>query len=171
MAKIQLQIINPERYFEGIINVIKKEYKTKNIIYVTTNRPFNLIKNSLLGKGINTDKILFVDCISKYIKEKKKTENDNCILIGSPQNLTAISIAVDEATKIIKGKKILLLDSLSVLLIYNDANTISKFSNFLMNKMRASDVDTIVMALESDSDKDVIKQIESFADVVKRGVK
>ena len=57
----------------------------------------------------------------------------------------------------------------TIIVVKNDSNTIGKFSNFLLNKMRASDVDTIMLALESDADKNIIKQIESFSDEVKGG--
>lgn len=86
----------------------------------------------------------------------------------SPQSLTYIGIAINESVKRLSGEKVLLLDSLSTLLIYNDANAIAKFSNFLINTMRSLDVDTSILALESDINKDTIKQIESFADEVKR---
>jgi hypothetical protein len=119
-------------------------------------------------KGINLNKILFIDCISQQLKEKTKNA-DNCVFINSPQNLTAISIAVNEAIRSISGKRMLFFDSLSILLIYNDAITLGKFSNFILNKMRASDVDMILLALESDTSKDIIKQIETIADVVEGG--
>jgi len=104
------------------------------------------------------------------LKEKPKEVN-NCVFINSPQNLTAISIAVNEAIKSMKGKRMLFFDSLSILMIYNDASTLGKFSNFLLNKMRASDVDTVMIALESDTSKDIVKQIGSIADEVKGGTK
>ena len=168
MAKVILNIMDPNKYFDGIVKILKKNPSQKNVIYVTTNKPYATIVNSLKSKSIKTENILFIDCISKQIKQDTSKEADNCIYIGSPQNLTAISIAVNESIKSMKGKKMLLLDSLSILLIYNDANTIGKFSNFLLNKMRAADVDTVVLALESDANKDIIKQIESFVDEVQK---
>lgn len=166
MSNIVLSVIKPEKYFEGVMKLLGKE-KSKNIIYVTTNKPYSFLVNSFKKKRINPDKIFFIDCISKQVN-KNIEKAENCVFIGSPQNLTSLSIAVNEAISNIKGKKILFLDSLSVLLVYNDANTIGKFSNFLLNKMRASDVDTLMLALESDMDKDVIKQIESFSDETKK---
>ena len=68
-----------------------------------------------------------------------------------------------------QGKKVLFLDSLSVLLIYNEANTVAKFSNFVLNKMRSLGIDTIILALESDVKKDVLKQISSFVDDIING--
>jgi KaiC/GvpD/RAD55 family RecA-like ATPase len=169
MAQIVLSIINPENYIPDIVRIIKKN-KSNGIIYVTTNKPYDHISELLKNNKIDTKKIFFVDCISKNVQEKEVSAK-NCIFVESPGSLSAISIAVNEAVKNISGKKILLFDSLSVLLIYQDAATIAKFTNFLMNKLRVLDVDAIILALESDANKDVLKQIESFADKVTKGVK
>ena len=166
MVKVSLYVLDSGKYFEGVAKLVKAAER-KNIVYVTTNKPYNFVMNAFKKKGINTDKIFFIDCISSQAKEKA-TYAKNCVFINSPQNLTALSIAVSEAVKSIKGSKILFLDSLGVLLIYNDANTVGKFSNFLLSKMRMNDVDAVMLALESDAEKDVVKQIESVVDEVKK---
>lgn len=169
MAKIVLYIINPEKYFERVIRILKTDTKGKNVVYVTTNKPYNYLINMFEKRRLKHDEIFFIDCISKHIKEAGK-EAKNCIFLESPQNLTAISIAISESVKNLpKGKTVLLLDSMSVLLMYNDATTIGRFSNFIISRMRFVGIDMIVLALESDVDKDIIKQVTSFSDeVVKR---
>ena len=163
-----MYIINPEKYFEGVLNILKKEVGTKNAIYVTTNKPYEHIVNVLKKAGINPDKIFFIDCISKHIRKSIEQEPKNCLYVESPESLTTMGVAIYESIKHFAGEKILLFDSLSTLLIYHDSKTIGQFSNFLINKMRAANVDAVIMALESDIDKDIIKQIESFADEVKK---
>lgn len=164
MSRITLYILKSERYFEDLIDILKKNIKNKNVIYITTNKPYNHIVSVFKKQGVSNDKILFIDCISKHVGLKE--EPINAIFVESPQNLTTISIAVNESAKNLSGEKLLLLDSVSTLLIYNDANTIARFANFLINKMRTYSVDTIIFVLESDINKDIIKQIESFADEV-----
>ena len=70
--------------------------------------------------------------------------------------------------KIMPNDKILLIDSLSALLVYNSEDIIGKFTNFIINKMRLTDVSTIIICLKSDADRKIIKTIESFVDEVKR---
>jgi KaiC/GvpD/RAD55 family RecA-like ATPase len=167
MVQVVLYSIRPEKYFQEVLKILKTASKGNSLIYVTTNKPYSYLTRSFKEKGINADKIFFVDCISEHIKEKIP-EAANCVSVESPQNLTAISIAVNESIKNLKGKIVLLFDSMSVLLIYNDAAAVGKFSNFLISKMRSLGVDMIILALESDIDKDVLKQIESFSDKVIR---
>jgi KaiC/GvpD/RAD55 family RecA-like ATPase len=168
MAHIVLYVINPEEYFKHVVAIFKKEAQKKSVVYVTTNKPYNSVMRSLKQAGVNADRIFFIDCISQDILgEKLPEEPDNCLFVESPKSLTAMSIAIHESVKHLEGEKLLFLDSLSTLLIYNDANTIGRFSNFLVNKMRSYDVQTIILSVETDMDKNIIKQIESFVDEVR----
>jgi len=168
MVVIKLYLIAPEKYFEGVMRVLKKEIKNTNTIFVTTNKPYGHLINTFKKHGIPHNKTFFIDCISKYVGEKIEQEPENCLFVEGPQNLTAIGIAINESVKHLPGKKTMFLDSLSTLLIYHDSNTLSKFSNFFINKMRVLDIDTIVLALESDINKEAIKLIQSLADEVKK---
>ncbi len=167
MVNIVLQIINSERYFSGVTKILK-ELKDKKIVYVTTNKPYKYILSAAKEVGISTKNLFVIDCISKPLREKTEANQENCIFLDSPEGLTAISLAISESIKLLEGDRILLLDSLSTLLIYNDANTVAKFSNFVINKLRTYDVNAIIFALESDIDKDIIKQVEALADEVKK---
>jgi len=171
MAKILLNVLPPEQYFEGIIKIFQKDIKKKKVIYVTTNKPYNHIINLFKKKNIDTDNILFIDCISMQVMPSEaKKEIKNCIFIKGPAYITDISIAINKAITLIQGEKVLVLDSLSALLIYNSEDVVGKFSNFVINKMRVNDISTIMLILGSDVDRKIIKTIESFVDEVKKNV-
>lgn len=170
MTKTELYLLRPEKYFDGVLRILKNKIKSRKIIYVTTNKPFNHLVNIFKEHKIPYNKIFFVDCISKHIGENLEREQENCLCVESPQSLTEIGVAISQSVKYISGEKTVFLDSLSTLLVYNDSATVGRFSNFIINKMRNLGVDTVILALESDVNKDVIKVIVSFADkVVKYG--
>ncbi len=165
MTQSILHVIDSEHYFEHLMELVKDATADgDDLIYVTTNKPYKNLVEAFKDNSIDPDNIFFIDCISKHVGERFDEEPENCLLLTGPEHLTELSISISEAAK--EGGKTLLLDSLSVLLIYNDATTIGKFSNFLINKMRTLDVDTIILALESDVDKDVIQQIQSVVEEV-----
>jgi hypothetical protein len=168
MPKVMLYILDSKKYFESVAKIIRTELKNKYVIYVTTNKPYSHLVDVFGKLKIETHNIFYIDCISKHMGEKINEKLENVLFIESPQSLTSLSIAVNESIKHFKGKGVLLLDSLSILLRYNDADTLGRFSNILINKLRALDVDTIILALENDKDMSIIKQIESFVDEVKR---
>jgi len=136
------------------------------LIYITTNKPYNYVENLLRKEGVKTKEILFIDCISKTVNSVPEKEPDNCLFLESPEQITSLSMTINQAIKLIPGDKVVLFDSLNVLLIYNSEQTIGKFSNFIINRLRTKDVDAILIALDSDMDKKIIKTVESFVDEV-----
>jgi len=164
MVKIVLYALKSSGYIDSVVNILKKEGKNKNIVYVTTNKPYAHISSDFEKRGVKTDNIFFIDCIS----ETTGKEEDNCIYLEGPGNITGISIAINKSIKSIPNEKVLFLDSISTMLMYNDENVIGKFSNFILNKMRMYGVSSIVLALNSDMDKNVIKNIETIVDEVNR---
>ncbi|MCX6695843.1 MAG: hypothetical protein NTU61_06065 [Candidatus Altiarchaeota archaeon] len=170
ISKTIVYIIDAEKYFEGVINILSKDVVGNDIIYVTTNKPYGHLIRTLEKNGVKTDRIFFVDCISKYVGEVQDNK-DNCLFVDSPHSLTDMVIAVGVRLKSVEHKvekKILILDSLSTLLLYNDAKTVGQFSNFVINKMRQFNVDTIILALDTDMKTDIVRSIQSFADEIKK---
>ncbi|MFH1359187.1 MAG: hypothetical protein ABIH37_04830 [archaeon] len=166
MSKSTLEIINSGKYLESVSSIVKNKSKEGQIIYITTNRLVkNLIKHFKESK-IQVDKILFIDCISKRVG-KIDEEIKNCLFLESSRSLTSIGLAITQCIKNLSGKKIVILDSLSTLLIYNDENTTGRFSNFLINKMKYKEVDFVIFALKIDLDRKIIKHIVSCSDEVK----
>ena len=161
MSEVVLHILDSRKYFSEVVKIVKKNSK-KNLIYVTTNKPYYLISKRLKEKRVKSEERFFIDCISR----RQNKDVNNCAFVGGVGSLSTLSIAINSALLRIEGNKTLLLDSLSVLLIYNDARNVARFSNFILNRLRMLGVSTIILALDSDSNKDVLKQVESFADEV-----
>ncbi len=167
MSEIVLSLIKPEEYFKGVVAILRRS-RSKRVVYITTSKPYKSLVTSLRNNKLDPDAIFFVDCISKTIREKVDEATPNCVFLESPQSLNEIGIAVSESVKGMDGDRILLLDSLSTLLLYNDAVVVGQFSNFLIGKMRSLGVDTIILALESDTDTEVIQRIKAFVDEVRK---
>ena len=134
-------------------------------VYVTLNKPFSTIKKTFENNGIDTRMIIFIDAVTKTAGgdlEKK----DNCLFIGNPENLSDISIAMDQAVRAVPGKeKFLFFDSLSTLLVYNKPITVARFIHFLAGKMRVWKVKGIIITLEKKSDKNLIEELIPICDV------
>jgi KaiC/GvpD/RAD55 family RecA-like ATPase len=167
MPETVLYIIDPEKYFQGVLKILET-LKGKNIIYISANKPYSHMVSILKKHGIDTEKFFFIDCITSQLGLLANEEPSNCIFIKGPQNLTEISIAINECLDKMPGEKILLIDSISTLIFYNDPEVIGKFSHFFINRMQFSGITTVILALESDINKDVLRQVESLAEEVKR---
>jgi len=88
------------------------------------------------------------------------------LFIGSPKNLSDISLAMDQAVTSLPGKeKFLFFDSLNTLLIYNDVKTVARFIHFLAGKMRAWKVRGIIVSLQKKGNEDLINELTQFCDM------
>lgn len=167
MSRVVLYTVPSEEYVKNVKNVLREAAADHTVIYVTTNKPYTQLVKTLDDAGIDTENVFFIDCISKHLGEKPEAEN--CLLLDGPQQLTDLSIAIKESLKQLpEENRVLFFDSLSVLLMYNDAASIGKFASFIINKMRSLDVDTVMLALEEDTDNNIISKVQSFVDEVQR---
>ncbi len=165
---IALALVNSKKYQKTNIEILRHLTQKENIpgIYVTINKPYNVMVTILKTNKIDTDMIIFIDAITKLGSEKELKKTENCLFIESPKDLSDIGIAMSQAIDSIKSKeKFIFLDSLSTLLIYNHAGTVAKFMHFLTSKMRTWKVRGIIISLEKESDKDIIAELSQFCDI------
>ncbi len=165
---IALATVSAEEYQKTNIQLVKHLTKEKNIpgVYVTLNKPFDIMKNILEKGGVDTRMIIFIDAVTKTASGNV-SKTKNCLFIGNPENLSDISVAMDQAVRALPGKeKFLFFDSLSTLLLYNSVGTVARFIHFLAGKMRVWKVKGIIISLERDADKELIEELSQFCDVV-----
>ncbi len=160
-------MLDANKYMSQINAVLKKE--SNQIIYVTTGKSASTLIESFTKGKIDTKNIFFIDCTTKNsIAEPKKGLN-KIINLQSPESLTAMSLAITECVKKIRGKNItIVMDSLSSLLIYNEEMIVSQFMNFLVNKVRSMEVNLYLLAINGNAEKYAIQQISTTVDEIKK---
>jgi len=165
---VALATVSAKNYQKTNVDLIKHLTKDKKIpgVYVTLNRPFSSVRKLLEKGGVDTEMIIFLDGVIKTAGGKI-TKEKNCVFIGSLENLSDFSLAMDQAVRALPGKdKFLFFDSLSTLLLYNSAETVARFIHFLAGKMRVWKVKGILISLERQEDKDLIEELTQFCDVI-----
>jgi KaiC/GvpD/RAD55 family RecA-like ATPase len=163
-----LLILNVQQYFEGIVKVMELFCNDLALpgIYVTVNKPYGTLQELLRDRSIDTSQLYFIDAVSQTVTQPRLV-NRNVTYLPNPQSLTEISLAVDTAAEQLPaGRKFLVLDSLSTLLIYNDTNTVAKFAHFLTMKMRAANTRGILVALRHMMDEELIFDVAQYCDKV-----
>jgi len=166
---IALATVPAASYSKNNIEMIRILTETQNTpgVYVTLNKPFETLESSLKKAKINTNKIIFIDAVTKTSGgESEKIKN--CLFIGSPENLSDISIAMDQAVRAIPGKeRFVFFDSLSTLLIFNSVEVVAKFIHFLAGKMRVWKVKGIIISIEDkQGNKKLIDKLSQVCDIV-----
>jgi len=148
--------VNAENYFEAVMKSASIMSKRKKGVYVTVTRPCRFILKEMKKRNINTDNILFLDCISAMAGE---SGNEFFTCIENPAAIEEISMHINSLlNKIESDEKFLLIDSLSTLLIYNSIDSVKEFSMFLTNMLRLKGVDGILVIIEKEAPED-LKQI------------
>lgn len=95
-------------------------------------------------------------CISPKGKEK------NVIFAESPSALTTISISITQLSEKIKSDRILMIDSLSTFLVYNDVDTLARFVSTIIVK---NDSKSIIFT-PKEKDKTLIEKVGPFFDKI-----
>jgi len=163
---VVLAKVSSKNYQEVNIRIIKHLIGVDNTpgVYVTLNKPFNTLKDIFLREKINSKMVIFIDAVTRT-QESKISRTKECMYIGSPEKLSDISLAMDQAVRAIpSNKKFLFFDSLSTLLIYNKPGTIIKFIHFIATKMREWKVIGIIISLEKESNKELMDKLIQFCD-------
>lgn len=149
---------------ELIKALLAKEY---NILVITTNQPYDILKKNYERNGIKMENVSVVDTVTKYAMGHDHEPVKNCRFVNNPADMTAIGIAVTESLSGLKGKKVsLLFDSVNSMLIYISSQNITKFIHFVTNKLRLMGFSGMFLAVEKGLDPDVLTQLTTFVDEV-----
>ena len=133
---IVLVTVDAGNYQKSNIEILKllvNEQKTPGV-YVTLNKPFDIMQRVFKQNKIDSRLVIFIDAISK-VDENKKVKN--CLFIGSPEKLSDISVAMDQAVKALPTKeRFVFVDSINTLQVFNKPGTVARFVYFLASKIR-----------------------------------
>ncbi|MCX6708584.1 MAG: hypothetical protein NTW67_02950 [Candidatus Woesearchaeota archaeon] len=100
-GKVFLVILPSQEIQKNVDSTVARLVKEKtSIVYVSFNKPYNVLSKNWKNKKIDLDKILFIDCITAGVMEKQNGKN--VIYDLSPNTLTAISLAISTFLKTAK---------------------------------------------------------------------
>ncbi|MBI2656070.1 hypothetical protein HYX06_06630 [Candidatus Woesearchaeota archaeon] len=159
-----LVTVGAKNYQNAAIDLLRFLVNEQNNpgVYVTLNKPYEVMQRNLANNGIDTRLVIFIDATSRAEQLKKV---DNCLYIGSPEKLSDISVAMDQAIKALPtSEKFLIFDSLNTLIIFNKPATVARFIHFLAGKIREWKVKGIIITLEKETEQSLLDELTQFAD-------
>jgi len=167
-GKISLVVVDPESYREAcssLLSGLLKASRSANCIYISTTMPYAEASRMLQKNGLDAKRLFFIDTMSKSASLGKERA-ENVIFVEDPKNLTMVGVALSEALYKMEGKeRVLILDSISSLLMYNSPDIVLRFLHSVIGRMRAGEVSGIVFILVKDYG-DILTRLASFVDEV-----
>lgn len=155
-------VFKPDNYHSGTAIVLQKmSNQGEGIIYVTLNSKYVNLIRELKKEGLDISCFYFIDCISKTTGDDIAAKN--CTFIQSPRNLVEISLAVTSAINT-GAFRVLIMESVNTLLMYNDSKTTEKFLHFLVNKLKDGNISGIILFLEDKEVTQILNFISQFCD-------
>ncbi|MBN2126843.1 MAG: hypothetical protein JW703_00450 [Candidatus Diapherotrites archaeon] len=158
-----LMLIAPEIY-PAARDAMLELVSTKDSIYVTLNKPVEFLLHFMQKNKLNAEKIHFIDMISALSLEKENTSQTS--FLNSPNALSEALIELDSAISNKTNTLVLVLDSISTLLVYNDKNSVEKFFHTLASKINQKKSIGLFLFVESEEYKEAVQTIEQFCDKV-----
>jgi len=152
-------IITPVDELQGKINEVLKSFGGGVGIYVSLNKTQKSIEELFKKEGINTEKIFFIDCVTK-----EKTRED--VLHSSPRDLDQLLYSIKNFAENIGEEKFLIIDALSTLLIYNSENKVAAFIGELIQK--SPEEFKIIAFSPETKGEELLEKIFNFFDEVEK---
>jgi len=164
---LYLLLAQPESINSMNLAMIKKLQASHCVpLLVTVNQPFKILSKVYKAGGVDPESIYAVDAVTLY-SGGEPVPNPKLRYVNNPGNLTDLGIAITEILKIMpKGKKCILFDSVSMLLIHITTVNAAKFLHFVVNKLKLSDVSGIFLCVEKGVDPVVIAQMSATVDKI-----
>ena len=162
--KFLLIMLEESQYISKLEEIIKSIKKT-NICYVCLSTPYTDVIEELKKKGIATTNFFFIDTLTSHYREPKPV--DNCIFVKAPTDMAAIRIAI---RKVVEEKKcnVILFDTISTFLIYQETSSIVKFTHSLLTDEKHKNIKKLFVIIKDSSrleeNQKLVSDLTMFAD-------
>ena len=160
-----LMLAQPDKVHDMGVLVMKKILASGCMpLIVTVNKPYKVLTKMYAKEGISPDMYYVIDAVTQY-SGGECTPGPRVKYINNPSNLTDLGIAITEHIKQMPaGKKCIMFDSVSMLLIHIPSATASKFLHYVVNKLKLSDISGIFLCVEKGLDPLILSQMTAFVD-------
>lgn len=153
----KLIITSVEKLQDKIGETIKIQNNAPGV-YVSLNKTQKSTEKMLKKSGVSTNRLFFIDCVTE-----EKARDD--VLHIAPDQLELLSTAISSFIDDIPGRKFLIIDALSTLLIYNNENSVAKFAKEVTGYASDNDVKVIAFSPETKGEQLLDKIFNFFDDV------
>lgn len=163
---ITLVLVDAGKYQDTVEALLRKFSAEKTPgVYITINKPAKTLLKNWSRRNIPAENVHIIDG-SSHMTGISTEPLENVDYLDSLGDLTELIIAVEKKLRAHKKNVFLILDSITTLLVYNEANAVERFVHSLMGKIEEVDGKGVLIMLESDKFKEIIQTLSQFCDRV-----
>lgn len=155
-----LLVMSGADYNTEIVRVMSQ--LSGNICYITANKTYDALKETLEKNKISTENIIFIDTISKTLK--KVSDQEEVFYVSSPGALTELSLVVKKFLK--HDFDYLIFDAISNLSTYQNKNICTKFLRDLVDSVKKTKTKSVFYVIESAENEAIISKMSAIVDKV-----
>ena len=130
-------------------------------ICLLLNRTAYNLKSMLDNIGFNTNKLYFIDAVSKSIDSKFNLDKTD--YLHSYKNLNLILSSIERLSAI-PGNRFIIIDSLNHLLMHHDKKTAMSFLDFLNKRLKLLNLNSIYLADFNKLNNEVKNKLSKMSD-------
>ncbi len=128
-----------------------------NVIAVLGTRPYSSFR-PLVKTTCTNRNCFFIDTLMD--------QEDKNLIYVNPENLTGLSIAINQAQQTMGGKVTIIFDSVNNLAFRNGVGTLSKFFSFIFSKSLDWKAEIVIVGSENPKVSEILDLIKQRADKV-----
>lgn len=134
-------------------------------VYVTLSKPAPELEKLFKSKGVDTSKLSFVDAISRMYGVKQVPSKKYNYTSG-PIDIDSITIALKSLlASLNQEKKLIFLDSITTVLLYNSLPKTIRFSQFLTQTLKKIGVDGVLVSVAKGlTNERLVQEISKLCD-------
>jgi len=165
--KFLLILLEEKDYMHRLEEIIKSVEKTNTkICYVCMSMPYADVTKNINENELGLENFFFIDVLTSHYG--RPSPCGNCIFLSSPSDLSAIKDAITEAIERMKCS-VILFDTISTMLIYQETHSILKFTNNLVSEKKQENVKKLFIIIKggevpAGDISALTKDLEMFAD-------
>lgn len=166
-SKFLLILLEEKEYAARLQEIIKSVEKTKTkVCYVCLSKPYTDVMEDLRKQDLNVRDFFFIDVLSSHYMEQEPA--DNCIFVSAPTDLAAVRAAIMKAVDE-KKCSVILFDTISTLLVYQETSSILKFTHSILADDKQEYAKKLFIVLKNGTipgkeNKTLLKDLSMFAD-------
>lgn len=141
LGRVRVIVPTKRGHVRSLGNFVKGlQQQGRKIIFVSADRPYAGLMQSMADEGVSVADVHFVDTVSSLNGTNPIQRPANATFLPSPTMLEMLAMRIEQVAQRLGANAHVVLDSLNTLSLYNGVQPVQEFSHYLANRLRAHGV-------------------------------